>query len=133
MSQALETAADRERRLADEQRKRRAEETQANIATIESIDLELRPVFHWSAPRLRAHVLLCVLAYYLEWHMRGALAPLLFDEHDPAGRDAERASPVAKAKASPAARRKASRKRTDPAAGESLPVHSFRCSPTWPR
>jgi hypothetical protein len=105
--------------------KRLAEAEQA-FRCMKTVDLELRPIFHWTAPRVRAHVLLCMLAYYLEWHMRGALAPLLFDEHDPAGRDAERASPVAKAKASPAARRKARRKRTDPAEGESLPVHSFR-------
>jgi transposase len=37
---------------------------------IKTVDLELRPVFHWTAPRVRAHVLLCMLAYYLEWHMR---------------------------------------------------------------
>ena len=94
--------------------------------SMKTVDLELRPVFHWTAPRVRAHVLLCMLAYYLEWHMRHSLAPILFDEHDPAGRDAQRASPVAKAKPSPAARRKAAIKQTDPAHGEPLPVHSFR-------
>ncbi|HYW90085.1 MAG TPA: IS1634 family transposase [Chloroflexota bacterium] len=93
---------------------------------MKTVDLELRPVFHWTAPRVRAHVLLCMLAYYLEWHMRQSLAPMLFDEHDPAGRDAQRTSPVAKATPSPAARRKAASKRTDPAHGEPLPVHSFR-------
>jgi hypothetical protein len=93
--------------------------------SMKTVDLELRPVFHWTAPRVRAHVLLCMLAYYLEWHMRRSLAPMLFDEHDPAGRDAQRTSPVAKAKPSPAAQRKTTRKRTDPADGEPLPVHSF--------
>jgi hypothetical protein len=93
--------------------------------SMKTVDLELRPVFHWTAPRVRAHVLLCMLAYYLEWHMRRSLAPMLFDEHDPAGRDAQRTSPVAKAKPSPAAQRKTPRKRTDPADGEPLPVHSF--------
>ena len=93
--------------------------------SMKTVDLELRPVFHWTAPRVRAHVLLCMLAYYLEWHMRRSLAPMLFDEHDPAGRDAQRTSPVAKAKPSPAAQRKAARKCTDPADGEPLPVHSF--------
>jgi hypothetical protein len=104
-----------------------------NLASVEhaframkTVDLELRPVFHWTAPRVRAHVLLCMLAYYLEWHMRQRLAPMLFDEHDPAARDAQRTSPVAKAKPSPAARRKAASKRTDPAHGEPLPVHSFQ-------
>ena len=46
---------------------------------------------------MRAHVLLCMLAYYLEWHMRQSLAPMLFDEPDPAAREAQRTSPVAKA------------------------------------
>jgi len=94
--------------------------------SLKTVDLELRPVFHWTAPRVRAHVLLCMLAYYLEWHMRHSLAPMLFDESDPAARDARRASPVAKAEPSPAAQRKATRKRTEPEGGEPLPVHSFR-------
>ena len=94
--------------------------------SLKTVDLELRPVFHWTAPRVRAHVLLCMLAYYLQWHMRRSLAPMLFDEPDPAGREAQRTSPVAKAEPSPAAQRKAARKRTDPAEGEPLPVHSFR-------
>src|SRR5246127_919104 len=93
--------------------------------SLKTVDLELRPVFHWTTPRARAHVLLCMLAYYLQWHMRRSLAPMLFDEPDPAARQAQRTSPVAKAEPSPAARRKAARKRTDPADGELLPVHSF--------
>jgi hypothetical protein len=63
-----------------------------------------------------------MLAYYLEWHMRRALAPILFDDHDRAAGAALRASPVAKAQPSPAARRKARIKQTD----DGLPVHSFR-------
>jgi len=90
--------------------------------SLKTIDLDLRPVFHWTAPRVRAHVLLCMLAYYLEWHMRQAFAPMLFDDHDPAAGEALRASPVAKAQPSPAAKRKAKTKRTD----DGLPVHSFR-------
>src|ERR1700738_630290 len=93
--------------------------------SLKTVDLELRPVFHWTAPRVRAHVLLCMLAYYLQWHMRQSLAPMLFDEPDPAAREAQRTSPVAKAEPSPAAQRKAARKRTDPADGQALPVHSF--------
>jgi transposase len=100
--------------------------------SLKTVDLELRPVFHWTAPRVRAHVLLCMLAYYLQWHMRQSLAPMLFDEPNPADRDAQRTSPVAKAEPSPAAQRKAARKRTDPATpalakagGGPLPVHSF--------
>src|SRR6201988_361859 len=94
--------------------------------SLKTVDLELRPVFHWTAPRVRAHVLLCMLAYYLEWHMRQSLAPMLFAEPQPAAREAQRTSPVAKAEPSPAARRKAGRKRTEPTDGEPLPVHSFR-------
>lgn len=90
--------------------------------SFKTVDLELRPVFHWAAPRVRAHVLFCMLAYYLEWHMRQALAPMLFDDHDRAAGEALRASPVAKAQASPAARRKAKSKHTD----DGRPVHSFR-------
>jgi len=89
---------------------------------LKTVDLELRPIFHWAAPRVRAHVLLCMLAYYLEWHMRQALAPMLFDDHDRAAGEALRASPVAKAQPSPAAKRKAKTKQTD----DAFPVHSFR-------
>jgi hypothetical protein len=90
--------------------------------SLKTIDLDLRPVFHWTAPRVRAHVLLCMLAYYLEWHMRQRLAPILFDDHDRAAADALRPAPVAKAQSAPAATRKATRKQTD----DGLPVHSFR-------
>ena len=93
---------------------------------MKTVDLELRPVFHWTAARVRAHVLLCMLAYYLEWHMRQKLAPLLFDDHDRPAAEAQRTSPVAKAEPSPAARRKAASKHTEPVGGVVLPVHSFR-------
>ena len=96
---------------------------------IKTVDLALRPVFHWTAPRVRAHVLVCMLAYYLEWHMRQKLAPMLFDDHDAATADAERVSPVAKAKVSKAAYRKASTQRVDAGGGEpsrTQSVHSFR-------
>jgi hypothetical protein len=93
---------------------------------MKTVDLELRPVFHWTAARVRAHVLLCMLAYYLEWHMRQKLAPLLFDDHDRPAAEAQRTSPVAKAEPSPAARRKAASKQTKPVGGPVLPVHGFR-------
>ena len=83
-------------------------------------------MFHWTAPRVRAHVLLCMLAYYLEWHMRQPLAPMLFDDHDRATAEALRASPVAKAKVSKAAYRKASTQRIEAGNGQIQPVHSFR-------
>lgn len=93
---------------------------------MKTVDLELRPVFHWTAPRVRAHVLLCMLAYYLECHMRQTLAPMLFDDHDRAAAEAKLISPVAKAKVSKAAYRKASTQRVDAGDGKSHPVHSFR-------
>jgi transposase len=89
---------------------------------LKTVDLEIRPVFHWTAPRVRAHVLLCMLAYYVEFHMRSRLAPLLFDDHDRAAAAAIRKSIVAPAQRSPAATRKATSRRTD----DGLPVHSFR-------
>lgn len=90
--------------------------------SIKTTDIEVRPVFHWAEDRVRAHIFLCMLAYYVEWHMRQALAPILFDDHDRAAAEAQRNSPVAKARVSEAARRKASTKHTD----DGLPVHSFR-------
>jgi hypothetical protein len=72
---------------------------------IKSDDLDLRPVFHRLDERVKAHVLICMLACYLTWHLRQAWAPLTFtDEHPPAP-----ASPVAPAQRSPAAQAKASR------------------------
>ncbi len=90
--------------------------------SLKTVDIEVRPIHHGISPRVRAHVFLCMLAYHLEWHMRRALAPLLFDDHQRDAAEAERLSPVAKAKVSPAARRKAAAKKTD----DGLPVHSFR-------
>ena len=90
--------------------------------SLKSVDLKVRPLHHRRADRVRAHVLLCMLAYYVEWHMRRALAPLLFDDHDPAAAEQQRSSVVAPARRSPAAVAKARRKRTD----DDLPVHSFR-------
>jgi hypothetical protein len=93
---------------------------------MKTVDLDLRPVFHWAAPCGRAHTLLCMLAHYLEWHMRQALAPLLFDDHDRTAADAQRTSPVAKAEVSPAAKHKAASKQTDPINNTTVPLHSFR-------
>jgi len=89
--------------------------------SLKRIDLQVRPIHHRRARRVRAHVLLCMLAYYLEWRMRQMLAPILFDDHDPAAAEQQRASIVAPAQRSPRARRKAATKRT----GDGLPVHSF--------
>jgi len=89
---------------------------------LKTMDLKVRPIHHRLADRVRGHVLLCVLAYYVEWHMREALRPILFDDEDPAAGKALRTSPVAPAKRSPSANRKASRKRTE----RDEPVHSFQ-------
>jgi transposase len=90
--------------------------------SLKTIDLEVRPIHHRRADRVRAHVLLCMLAYHLEWHMRRALRPILFDDHDKAAALAARSSIVAKAERSDAADRKAATRRTH----DGLPVHSFR-------
>ncbi len=73
---------------------------------LKTVDLEIRPLYHYRAPRVRAHVFLCMLAYYVEWHLRARLAPMLYDDHDRAAAQAQRTSPVAKAPRSPAARHK---------------------------
>jgi DDE family transposase len=90
--------------------------------SLKTVDIEIRPIHHRRNHRVRAHVLLCMLAYYLEWHMRQALKPILFDDHDKAAADAARGSIVAKAVRSEAAKRKINTKRTD----DDLPVHSFQ-------
>jgi hypothetical protein len=87
-----------------------------------SIDLKVRPIHHRLERRVRAHVFLCMLAYYVEWHMRKALAPILFDDDDPQGAQAQRRSVVAPAQRSPSAQAKAYLKRTK----EGWPVHSFQ-------
>ncbi len=92
---------------------------------IKTVDLHLRPIYHWLAARVRAHVFLCMLAYYLEWHMRQMLAPILFDDPDKNAADAARASVVAPAQRSEAAIRKQTTGAT-PDGGGGLPVHSFR-------
>jgi transposase len=89
---------------------------------IKTVDLHVRPIYHWLAYRVRAHVFLCMLAYYLEWHMRQRLAPMLFDDTDKQAAEAARASPVAPAQRSEAA----IRKQTTGVTPDGLPVHSFR-------
>ena len=90
--------------------------------SLKTVDIEIRPIHHRRNHRVRAHVLLCMLAYHLEWHMRQALKPILFDDHGKPAADAARSSVVAKADRSEAAKRKISTKRTD----DDLPVHSFQ-------
>jgi transposase len=89
---------------------------------IKTVDLHVRPVHHWLADRVRAHVFLCMLAYYLEWHMRRKLAQLLFDDTDREAAESLRKSIVASARRSP----EAIRKQNTGITLDGLPVHSFR-------
>jgi len=89
---------------------------------IKTVDLNVRPVYHWLEGRVRAHVFLCMLAYYLEWHMRQCLAPMLFDDTDKEAAEALRSSVVAQARRS----KKAVKKQTTGMTPDGLPVHSFR-------
>ena len=94
------------------------EQVERAFKTFKGPELEIRPIHHHLEDRVRAHVFLCMLAYYLTWHLRHAWAPLLFkDEQPPVQPD-----PVAKANRSAAAQRKASTKRTT--TGE--PCHSYK-------
>jgi hypothetical protein len=90
---------------------------EAGFRSLKAIDLDLRPIYHYSEDRVRAHVFICMLALYLVWHLRRAWAPLCFtDEAPPA-----RADPVAPARRSAAALAKVRRKRGD----DGEPLHSF--------
>ena len=89
---------------------------------LKTVDLHVRPIHHRLVPRVRVHVFLCMLAYYVEWHMRQALAPLLFAEDDPQGAAERRGSPVKPAKRSASAEAKALTKKTS----EGETVHRFR-------
>jgi transposase len=90
--------------------------------SIKTVDLEIRPIYHWLEDRVRAHVLLCMLAYHVEWHMRRALSPMLYEDDEKEALLAERANPVAKAPRSDTARAKEARHCT----ADGLPVHSFQ-------
>lgn len=89
--------------------------------TLKGIDLRIRPIFHRIPARVRAHIFLCLLAYYVEWHMRKALAPLLFDDEELDAHRKQR-DPVAPARPSASAKRKKATRRN----AEGLPVHSFQ-------
>ena len=84
-------------------------------------DLDIRPIRHHTETRVRAHVFLRMLSYYITWHLQARLAPLLFTDDDTATAQAARRSPVAPAARSPRALAKAAAKRTE----DGLPVHSF--------
>ena len=100
---------------------KRLSATERAFRSFKTVDLHVRPIYHHLADRVRAHVFLCFLAYYVEWHMRQALAPILFDDEDPAAGEAQRTSVVAPAQRSPGAQRKAQRLCTE----DGTAVHSF--------
>ena len=89
---------------------------------LKTIDLHVRPIHHWNADRVRAHVFLCMLGLYVEHHMRDKLAPMLYDETDQEAASAARVSIVAKAARSQAAKAKEATGHTP----DGLPVHSLR-------
>jgi len=96
---------------------KRLAQVERAFRVLKSLELEIRPIHHRLAERVRAHVLLCLLAYYVEWHMRRALAPLLFADEQPQ----QQSSPVAPARRSASAQAKARTKRTP----HGLAVQSF--------
>ena len=85
-----------------------------DFRSLKAIDLDLRPIYHFTEDRVRAHVFICMLASYLIWHLRKAWAPLCFTDEEPPGRD----DPVAPAVRSRGARNKDARKLT--AAGDTV-------------
>jgi hypothetical protein len=94
---------------------------EADMRSIKTVDLDLRPIYHGLTERVAAHVFLCMLARYLTWHLRQAWAPLCFTDEAPP----ERADPLAPAERSEHAYRKASRQTTD----DDQPAHNFQSLP----
>jgi len=90
---------------------------EADFRSLKAIDLDLRPIRHWTEARVRAHVFICMLAAYVVWHLRRAWAPLCFTDEQPP----PRTDPVAPARRSPKAQTKASTRRV----GDNQPAHSF--------
>jgi transposase len=101
---------------------KRLSDVERAFRSLKSVDLKIRPIYHHLADRVRAHVFLCMLSYYVEWHMRRALAPMLFDDDDPQAAEVARTSIVTPAQRSPKAKSKDLYKRTE----DGMPVHSFQ-------
>ena len=95
-------------------------EVERAFRSLKTVDLKIRPIHHRLEHRVKAHILLCMLAYYVEWHLREAWRPLCFGDEDQAAKRSR--DPVAPTKRSPAAEAKV-RSRTLP---DNTPVHSFR-------
>ena len=119
----LRTTVDSERLAAEEvvRSYKSLAHVERAFRSLKTVDLHVRPIHHHKADRVRAHVLLCMLSYYVEWHMRSALAPILFEDDDKAAGEALRTSVVAPAQRSGGAQAKATTKQTS----HGGPVHSF--------
>ncbi len=102
---------------------KRLSDVERAFRSLKTVDLKIRPIYHWKDDRIRAHVFLCMLAYYVEWHLRAPLSELLFDDPDREAAESTRASIVAKAPRSAAAKRKDGQKCTE----GGLPAQSFQC------
>jgi len=89
---------------------------------LKTVDLQVRPIYHHEDDRIKAHVFLCLLAYYVEWHLRSLLKPLLFDDHERSEAESTRESIVSPAPRSTAAKTKDGTKRTQ----DDYPVQSFQ-------
>ena len=90
--------------------------------SMKTVDLHVRPIFHWNESRVRAHVFLCMLAYYVEWHLRQALKPMLHDDEELELQRENRSNPVAPTPRSERAKAKALHHHTE----DEMPVHSLR-------
>ena len=100
---------------------KRLTQVERAFRTWKGLDLMVRPIFHRVEPRVKAHIFLCLLAYYVEWEMRRAWAPLLFADEEVEA-DREERDPVAPAEPSESAKQKRKTKRTE----SGHPAHSFR-------
>jgi transposase len=88
--------------------------------TLKGLDIRIRPIHHRTDARVRAHIFICLLAYYVEWHLRQVLAPLLFDDETLAT-DRQQRDPVLPAEPSPVAQKK----KTERISENGWPIHSF--------
>jgi Transposase DDE domain len=120
----IRTSVDAKRMSAEEAVRsyKRLSAVERAFRSMKTVDLKVRPIHHRKSERVKAHVFLCMLAYYVEWHMRRALRPVLFDDHNKGAGEKLRASIVAPAQKSPQAGKKALSKRTE----DGAPVHSFQ-------
>jgi transposase len=100
---------------------KRLSEVERAFRCLKGIDLKIRPIHHRVDDRVRAHIFLCTLAYYVEWHMRKAWAPLLFQDEE-RRENRHRRDPVAKALPSASAKKKKTSRQTT----DGLPVQSFK-------